>query len=423
MRRSVLVAAVLLLSLVLAGCGTATLLPDGRVLLNNLVTKQYDPATGTVTNLPSAPTPRVYATSTLLRDGRVLIAGGAGGMAAGLSGTGTEDASALASADLYDPATGTYTPTGSMAKPRAFHTATLLADGRVLIQGGGAPAADQASSGAAPEPNVVPPPEIYDPATGQFSPAGGDTLIPLVLATSTLLQDGRVLFAGGQTVAPTPAGATPDPNQSSGVPTGEAELFDPASGTFSATGSMADPRLWHTATALPDGRVLIVGGTTNTDLMTSGQTADPTTRSAEVYDPATGTFAPTGAPIAPRMGHAAVALQDGRVLISGGLDTDQATPQSFATSAEIYDPATGTFTATGDMVAGQAFHTATLLPDGRVLIAGFGEEMMAGMSSGTTPDLLGSAQIYDPATGTWTALEVEPAILPSTAPSEVPTGG
>ncbi len=416
MRRSGLLAMVASMALV-AGCATATLLPDGRVLLLNLVAKAYDPATGRVSNLPTPPTLRVYASATLLLDGTVLIAGGASSLGTGVSVDGSsEDAAGLASADLFDPATGTYTPTGDMARPRAFHTATLLADGRVLIQGGGAPAAEQTGA-AAPEPNVVPPPEIYDPASGTFGPTSGDTLIPLVLATATLLQDGRVLFAGGQTAVAPADGATPDPSGTSGVPTAEAELFDPASGTFSATGSMSAARLWHTATALRDGRVLILGGTTNSDLMTSGQTVDPTAGSAETYDPGAGTFGATGATVAPRMGHAAALLADGRVLITGGLDTDEATPESFARSAEVYDPATGTFTATGDMVAPHAFHTATTLADGRVLIAGFGEELVTGMSGDASPDLLSSAEIYDPATGTFTAVEVEPAVLPSAVPS------
>lgn len=416
MRRSGLLAIVASMALV-AGCGTATLLPDGRVLLLNLVAKAYDPATGRVSNLPMPPTLRVYASATLLLDGKVLIAGGASSLGTGVSVDGSsQDATGLASADLYDPATGTYTPTGDMARPRAFHTATLLADGRVLIQGGGAPAAEQTGA-AAPEPNVVPPPEIYDPASGTFGPTNGDTLIPLVLATATLLPDGKVLFAGGQTAVAPAEGATPDPSGTSGAPTAEAELFDPSSGTFSATGSMSDPRVWHTATALQDGRVLIVGGTTNSDVMTSGQAVDPTTQTAEIYDPGSGTFSATGATVAPRMGHAAAVLADGRVLITGGLDTDQETPESFARSAEIYDPAAGTFTATGDMVAAHAFHTATTLADGRVLIAGFGEELMTGMSSDTSPDLLSSAEVYDPATGTFTAVEVEPAVLPSALPS------
>jgi hypothetical protein len=139
-------------------------------------------------------------------------------------------------------------------------------------------------------------------------------------------------------------------------------------------------------------------------------------QTAETYDPAAGTFTATGAPTAPRMGHAAALLPDGRVLIAGGVDIDPATPESFARSAEIYDPATGTFTATGDMVKAHAFHTATTLTDGRVLIAGFTEDIITGMSSGASADLLSSAEIYDPATGTFEAVEVEPAVLPSPSP-------
>jgi hypothetical protein len=264
---------------------------------------------------------------------------------------------------------------------------------------------------------VVPAPEIYDPATGTFGPAGGDTVIPLVFASATLLQDGKVLLAGGQTATLPGPGATPDPDDSNGTPTGEAELFDPATGTFSATGSMSMPRIFHTATLLPDGRVLIVGGTVDLDLGGTSDTPDPTMQTAELYDPATGTFTATGSPGMPRIGHAAALLSDGRVLITGGTAPGASGSGSLTRAAEIYDPATGTFSPTGDMVTGHVFHSATTLPDGHVLIAGLDEAAMSGLSGGT-PDLLASAELYDPATGTFTTVEVEPAIMPSPAPTE-----
>lgn len=416
MRRTGLLA-VIVAAVIVAGCATATLLPDGRVLLLNLVAKMYDPVTGRVANLPMPPTPRVYATATLLEDGRVLVVGGAADLGSGVDITGATGGSGtvLATAELFDPATGSYTPTGSMARPRAFHTATRLADGRVLVLGGGAPSAGPDGTGTTIEPDLVPPPEVYDPTTGTFGPAGGTTLIPLALATATLLQDGRVLVAGGQTAIATPEGASPDPDGPTGMPTGEAELFDPATGTFSATGPMRAARVWHTATALPDGRVLIVGGSSDPSV-TETNAEDVAATSAEVFHPTTGEFEEVGPLLAPRMGHAAALLSDGRVLITGGLDLDPSTPESLERSAELFDPAAGTFMATGDMVRGHAFHVATTLQDGRVLVAGFGEDIVTGASSGAPVDPLASAETYDPATGIFTTLEVEPAVMPSAAP-------
>ncbi len=416
MRRSGLLALMASLLLV-AGCATATLLPDGRVLLLNLVAKAYDPGTGRVSNLAMPTTVRVYSTATLLDDGKVLVAGGTGGIGAAVSINGQSadpTSQTLSTAELYDPATDTYVPTGSMAQPRALHTATRLADGRVLLVGGGVTEAGQSG---APDVSTLPAPEIYDPATGTFGPAGGNTTIPRIFSTATLLPDGKVLIAGGMTMALPADGASPDPN-AEGIPTAAAELFDPATGTFTATGPMSTPRMWHTATALADGRVLFVGGTVDFDATGQATTPDPTMTTAEIYDPAAGTFTATGGPGLARVGSAATLLNDGRVLVTGGTDTNAATPESLTKSAELFDPAAGTFSPTGDMVSGRAFHTATTLSDGKVLVAGFGEEMIAGAAGGQSmPDLLSSADTYDPGTGTFTAVEVEPAILPMGSPA------
>jgi Galactose oxidase, central domain len=421
MRRTGLLALVVML-FVLAGCGTAALLPDGRVLLLNGIAKEYDPATGAVTNLPAPPTTRLLGTATTLNNGLVLLAGGVSSFSTGLTGSGDQSTpTTFASAELYDPKTGTYTPTGSMAHPRAFHTATLLSDGRVLILGGGESTSSSGTSGSS-TPQQVPPPEIYDPASGTFSPTAGDTLIPHVWSTATLLQDGKVLITGGGTAAE--AGATPAPGESSpptGQVTDEAELFDPSTGTFSATGSMTRPRVWHTATLLADGKVLIVGGTLSSDLGASSSSgpADTTPQTAEIYDPASGTFSATGAPGAPRMWHAATLLPDGHVLVTGGLNQSGAGTGAdpFLKSAELFDPAAGTFSATGDMVEGQALHTSTLLQDGKVLIAGLGAGAISGATGGgSSGDTISTAQVYDPAAGTFSAVQVEPAPVPSGSP-------
>ncbi|RKH34578.1 kelch-like protein [Corallococcus praedator] len=178
---------------------------------------------------------------------------------------------------------------------------------------------------------------------------------------AALLPDGKVLVMGG-TRTDTEFLAT-------------AEVYDPATGTWSPTGSMADARWQHTATVLPDGKVLVVGGLDSTVFLAT----------AEVYDPATGTWSPTGSMEDRRSGHTATLLPDGRVLVAGGI-SDIGGPLK----VEVYDPATGTWSQTGSMAATRWAHTATLLSNGKVLVAG-----------GAGPPAQETAEVYDPATGTW----------------------
>ena len=226
---------------------------------------------------------------------------------------------------------------------------------------------------------------LFDPATGT-SIATGSLADPRGGDTATLLRDGRVLFAGGYNCAP----AGQDGIWRS------AELYDPATGTFQATGPMHKPREQHTATLMADGRVLIAGGYTANEppaagaiVLASVRTVESTSSilaSAEIYDPATGTFSRTGPMTTFRNDHTATLLQDGRVLVVGGGGEAYAS----TTSADLYDPATGTFSKTGSMKTGRWLHTATLLPDGRVLITG-----------GRSPrdSVYRSAELYDPASG------------------------
>ena len=223
---------------------------------------------------------------------------------------------------------------------------------------------------------------LFDPATGT-STATGSLTVPRGGDTATLLRDGRVLLAGGYNCAP--AGLD-------GI-WRSAEIYDPATGTFAATGPMHKPREQHTATLLADGRVLIAGGYTANEppaagaiVLASVRTVESTSSilaSAEIYDPATGTFSRTGPMTTFRNDHTATLLQDGRVLVAGG--GGEAYPSS--TSADLYDPATGTFSKTGSMKTGRWLHTATLLQDGRVLITG-----------GRSPkdSVYRSAELYDP---------------------------
>jgi hypothetical protein len=201
-------------------------------------------------------------------------------------------------------------------------------------------------------------------ATGsRFDPTG-----PMIHArishTATLLSDGRVLVAGGDIGRPSRKGQVYAP------PSPTAELYDPATGSFSSTAQMTIAHEGHTATLLSDGRVLLAGGAY----------AGRPIVTAELYDPATGMFRATGSMSVARLGHSATPLPDGRVLVAGGWDG-----AAFTATAELYDPKSGGFTATGSMSAPRAYHTATLLPDGRVLVAG-----------GYGPADLDSAELYDP---------------------------
>jgi hypothetical protein len=272
-------------------------------------------------------------TATLLLDGRVLITGGLGFI------EGIDDVFPQATAELYDPNTGTFSRTGAMSQARHLHRATLLSNGEVLITGGLSPVAPADRIGQ-PTSAV----EIYDPKTGAFT-ATGNMKTTRFEHTATALLNGRVLLAGGYTAT--------------------AEVYDRVTGTFTTVGNMSAARAFHAATRLPDGRVLITGGDSGSF---SGCQSFSST---EIFDPAKAGFVLAPAMAAPRAGHTATLLPSGKVLLAGGYPDGSDWEWCNLTTlphAELFDPASGTAAAPIAMTVPRAEHTATLLPNGQVLL-------------------------------------------------------
>jgi N-acetylneuraminic acid mutarotase len=254
-----------------------------------------------------------------------------------------------------------------MTTPRAFHTATLLADGKVLVAG--AEHADDSSGW--PEPfarGILASTELYDPSTGKWT-ATGNMTTPRTQQVAALLANGKVLVAGGSgPLTPTTHGLL-----------ASAELYDPATGTWAPTGSLITKRQQGaTATLLGDGRVLVTGGDGG------GGDTSPRLASSELYDPSTGAWTATGNLIAARDRFASTLLADGNVFVVGGFDVG-----GFVPSAERFDPASGTWSPAGTLRTARWGHTATLLADGRALVVG-----------GFAGDAVAStAELYDAGTG------------------------
>jgi hypothetical protein len=348
-----------------------------------------------LSSLPPMTMARSEHTATALPDGSVLIAGGATSMQEGVMPTAT--------AERWD---GTaFTPTGSMSSPRSLHTATMLSDQKSVLFTGG-----YGSSGSI---------ELYDVASRTFAPLPGTVPQELSSSTAVLLADGRVLITGGNQmlgasgaavvygtqaglVLPAPqaearayhtatvlvsgqvllaGGASEDITLGNGSFEARqtASLFDPVARTYQKAPIMTEQRMDHTATLLPDGRVLLAGGRSHTaDIFASA--------TAEVF--AKGTFVPFGNLRGPRAHHTATLLASGSVLLVGGrADTVLA-------SAEILDPMTGASRATGSLHDARSLHAAVRLPSGRVLIAGG-----VGGADEMTP--VTAAEIFDPRSGTF----------------------
>ena len=294
--------------------------------------------------------PRAWHAATRLADGRVLVVGGADGAG-----------SFVGPAEIYDPASGRWAPAGSLREPRYGHTATLLPDGTVLVVGGWTPGDELRPTASS---------ERYDPADGSWT--AGPTMHEVRAGhTASLLPDGSLLVAGGARY-----------NGGVGDPGAGVEVLRPGARAWVAGSPMHDARADHTATLLADGDLLVVGGLgRETDEAAPFNTALVT---AERYDPDLGTWSVT-APLADgRAGHTAVLLGDGRVLVSR---------MGREGSAALFDPADGRFRTTGDLVDGRFRHTSTRLADGDVLVVG-GESYDDELASRI-------GERYDPRSGSW----------------------
>lgn len=294
---------------------------------------------------------REFAAQVTLGNGKAMVAGG------------TDGTSVLATAEIYTNSTGVWTPTGAMATARERFAAVLLQNGEVLVAGG-VDASNNALAGA----------ELYDPSTGKWTPAGALS-VPRFAHSATLLQSGKVLVAGGCTTNPC------------GSYTADSELYDPASNQWTTTGIMITPRAFHTATLLQSGNVLAAGGSGGLVLSSS-----------ELYNPGTGIWQSAPSMTSARVQHAATLLQSGKVLVTGG--TLSKYPLN---SAELYDPSANTWALTGHMTTGRYAHTATHLTDGTVLVAGGeGQAISCGKDcTGYIPTA--KTELYNEATGAFTA--------------------
>ncbi len=306
-------------------------------------------------NAGSLVNPRYFHTATLLADGRVLLAGGLI-----LAANGLFDDSA--SCEIYDPATNSWTPTGPLNQPRYRHSAVLLADGRVLVAGGRNLSGFSSTTA-----------EIYDPATATWA-----LTQPMLTPRETpfspiLLSDGSVLAAGGN-----------------GQDADKCQLFDPAIEKWSVTGTLNEGRWLFRATRLTDGRVLVAGGYPNGH--TPGFVPD-----SEIYNPASHNWSLSGPLNRKRADHVQELLPDGRVLVAGGFAGHPSTPLVTNTT-EIFDPTTARWTLARPMHTARGLFSGTLLNNGTVFVAG-------GASDLFTQNILNSIEEYDPATGRWHLLE------------------
>jgi hypothetical protein len=300
--------------------------------------------------------PRMWHTATRLADGRILLAGGSRAVP-----------DFLADAELFDPTSGQTRQVASLHTPRHEHSATLLPDGRVLVVGGYSLPRQWLDDA-----------EVYDPATDRW------TVVPprtshAVGHTATRMNDGRVLVVGG--------------NPGSGMDTNRVEIFDPRTNTWSKARALKFNRAGHTAQLLEDGRVLVAGGAC------SGSVRCPD-GDALLYDPQADTWTATGPMVKPLAQSRSVRLPDGRVLVAGGAGSDPTSPPISA-SAQIYDPATKAWTAAADLAQARFLHELVLLPSGQVLAIG-GARVWDTFWTGNS--FVREIELYDPARNEWRIL-------------------
>ncbi|WP_353619961.1 kelch repeat-containing protein [Comamonas sp. JC664] len=319
---------------------TATRLPSGKILVaggsGTNTAELFDPATLTWAPTGAMSQARANHHAELLPSGKVLV----------FDGSGTSE--------LYDPATGTWSGSASLLSPRSNGVAVLLRSGQVLFSGGAYGSIYMANS------------ELYEPGERSWNATS-----PLELNrcrhTATELHSGAVMVAGGM---------------GNGMAHSSVEVYLPDERSWLFLAEMTEPRVGHVAVRLPWGHVLVIGGNPFT-----------TQTTAEVYDPVANTWTPTGSLLTARSRFTATMLPTGKVVVTGGRDSNNAV----LNSTEVYNPATGTWSATGNLNVSRSDHGAVLMADGRVLVAG--GVIAASPSLQYTP----TAEVYDPNTGTWSA--------------------
>jgi N-acetylneuraminic acid mutarotase len=294
--------------------------------------------------------PRAFDAQVRMDNGKVLAAGGV-----------DSSGNLLKSAEVYSPGSGSWTVTGSMAAARQLFAAVVLKNGKVLVSGG-LGASSTVLAGA----------ELYDPASGLWSSAGSLSVARFG-HSATLLNSGEVLVAGGCTAS------------DCSTDTAVSELYDPTENSWSTTGRLNTARHDHSAVRLNTGKVLVVGGSTGSS-----------TVSCELYDPLKGTWSNAASTRFARYLSAATLLRDGKVLVTGGH-----LGRAALASAELYDPLANTWTLTGNMSNGRFAHTATLLSDRTVLVTGGATPQGCGRQICFVASA--TAEIYDEATGKFTA--------------------
>jgi hypothetical protein len=342
---------------------TATLLATGRVLMAGGLgnggasinkAEFFNPdahAFGHFSSAGGMAKQRAYHAAVILMNGNVLLTGG-------IDNNNTP----LTSSEIYNPATNAFTATGSMSTPRWMHSATLLASGKVLIVGGTSttPFASSGIEGNSPLDSA----ELYDPVSGNFTPLNVNMVQPRYDHAATLLQNGKILLAGGQ--------------GRFGQKLPDTELFDPVAVSFTATSGnmMVDPtvdtgRWLFAALLLRDGTVFINGGDGGFIAGTPNYLA-----TAQLFNPVTNSFTDmAGQMTYARAHHAAAMRVDGNILVTGGIGANVSNPNNippadFLNTAELFDTSVLGFSLTGNMITARANHTTTALANGKILVAG-----------------------------------------------------